>query len=148
MSTNQNVLDLFASLAKGQQEIAAGQSQLIRTACALALGPEPVSVPSIPALPPATEAPAQADPKAQDDELMESIMTELDHAKAEGLTPRDLGKRVQAQVPGKSSVPPHQRYKFRQTMQRLVSDKRIVRLDPDDPKRLRYCIAAFAVESP
>ncbi|MFA5053405.1 MAG: hypothetical protein WC565_05065, partial [Parcubacteria group bacterium] len=65
-----------------------------------------------------------------------------------GLTPRDLGKRVVTLVPGKTSVPPHQRYRFRTAMQHLVSDKRIVRLDADDPKKLRYVTAIFVAEIP
>lgn len=86
-------------------------------------------------------------PSPENDALAEQIMAELERVESKGMTPRDLGKKVQAQVPGKPSVPPHQRYRFRTVMQLLVTEKRIARLDADDPKKLRYVTSIFVPES-
>ena len=169
MNPKDNMLGILGSLTRQQEDFNRTMRQLT--------APEPHVVESAPALPAHQEqreeisatlpAPVEVqalppvaahDPKAPltshsiqpspvNDELAEQIMAELEKVETKGLTPRDLGKRVQALVPGKTTVPPHQRYRFRTVMQHLVSEGRISRLDADDPKKLRYVTASFAVES-
>jgi hypothetical protein len=155
MNPKDNMLGILGSLTRQQEDFNRTMRQLT--------APEPQVVESAPALPAPVEVQALPpvaahDPKAPltshsiqpspvNDELAEQIMAELEKVETKGLTPRDLGKRVQALVPGKTTVPPHQRYRFRTVMQHLVSEGRISRLDADDPKKLRYVTASFAVES-
>jgi len=144
MDSKQSILDLLTPLAQGN-------NLLIRTAAALVIGPEPAALPSPPDPAAITTSepstlPAQDDPK--DDTLIEAIMAALERVEGKGMTSRELAGKVQEHVPGADSVPAHQRYKFRNTLTKLVKDKRLCRLANKDPKKIRYCTAAFAAETP
>lgn len=169
----ENVLGIIGSLARQQEDFNRTMRQLtaapereiveheaVLPAPALTPSPQPAALPArvesahvepvapisaSPKAPPSTEKPSPEKP--ENDELAEQIMAELERVESKGMTPRDLGKKVQAQVPGKPSVPPHQRYRFRTVMQKLVTEQRIARLDADDPKKLRYVTANFAPAS-
>lgn len=147
----ENVLGIIGSLARQQEDFN-------RTMRQLTAAPEPEIVEGHRVLPAPASQPAAlpahvesmpSDPKGpqEPDELAEQIMVELEKVEAKGLTPRDLGKKVAPLVPGKPSVPPHQRYRFRTVMQKLVTEGRIARLDADDPKKLRCVTSSFVPES-